>query len=437
MNVEVHKPRSMTDVTPIREEVDAVVRAWREAATHVVLVVIALVGLPLTVGVLTGSFWEFPWPVSSVAASVYGATLVALCLPRRLYRWRAAILLSALYALAVEQLALTGLVGAGRITVLVFPLLALILLGARAGWIAASMTAILLAALTLLAANGRLTSWQVIQENSLDLGYWVLQGLLLLLALIPLMILFARFLALQTRTLLAERQARRELEYESATRRHLEGELLRVSEDERRRLGAELHDGLCQHLTAALLHCTAVENQLASQNMPEAGPTSRLRSMIEESIGTAYDVAKGLCPVDLDPDALSSALQRLARQTHKTTGVICEFRGEGPVAIRDPRQTIHLYRIAQEAVTNAVKHARCRRLRLELLGLADATTLRVQDDGIGSHSAAHPTFGGMGVRLMGHRAEVLGGTLTIEHPPAGGTLVTCRVPASSVPEKAA
>ena len=171
--------------------------------------------------------------------------------------------------------------------------------------------------------------------------------------------------------------------------------------------------------------------------MPEAAPTGRLRSMIEDSIGTAYDVAKGLCPVDLDPDALSSALQRLARQTHKATGVACEFRSEGPVAIRDPRQAMHLYRIAQEAVTNAVKHARCRRLQVELLGQADATTLRVHDDGIGSHSTAHSNFGGMGVRLMGHRAEVLGGTLTIEHPPAGGTLVTCRVPATSVPEKAA
>jgi hypothetical protein len=196
-----------------------VVRAWREAATHVVLVVIAAIGLPLTVGILTGSFREFPWPVRSVAASVYGAVLVALCLPRRHYHWRAAILLSAVYALAVEQLGLTGLVGAGRITVLVFPLLSLILLGTRAGWIAASITTITLATFTLLAANGRLTRWQVIQENSTDPGYWLLQGLLLLLALILLMILFTRFLGLQTRTLVAERQARRELESESATRR--------------------------------------------------------------------------------------------------------------------------------------------------------------------------------------------------------------------------
>ena len=413
------------------------VRAWRESATHLVLIVMAVIALPVVVGVLAGTFRDFPWSARWVAVSVYGAVLVALSLPRRHYHARAVLLLAAFYAMAVEQLTLTGLVGSGRITVLALPLLALILLGTRAGWIAASVTTIMLAAFTRLAASGRLTGSQAIQENSLDQGYWVLQGLLLLFALIPLMLLFARLLALHTRTLVAERQARNELEHESATRRHLEGELMRVGEDERRRLGEELHDGLCQHLTAALLHCTAVENQLASQAMPEAGPTGRLRSMIEESIGTAYDVAKGLCPVDLDPDALSSALQRLARQTHATTGLACEFRSEGPIAIRDPRQALHLYRIAQEAVTNAVKHARCRRLRLELLGLADSTTLRVQDDGIGSHNAAHPTFGGMGVRLMGHRAEVLGGTLTIEHPSAGGTLVTCRVPATRAPEKAA
>lgn len=419
----------MTAVTPIREQVDALVRAWREAATHVALIVMAVIALPVAVGVLAGSFGDFPLPARWVAVSFYGGVLVALCLPRRHFRWRAVLLLAVLYALTVEQLALTGLVGGGRIIILVLPLLALILLGTRAGWVAASVTMLLLAAFTVLAASGRLAGWQIVQENSPDPGYWVLQGLLLLFALVPLMLLFTRFLALQTQTMVAERQARRELEHESATRRHLEGELLRVGEDERRRLGAELHDGLCQHLTAALLHCTAVENQLASQNMPEAHTTGRLRSMIEESIGTAYDVAKGLCPVDLDPDALSSALQRLARHTHATMGVACEFRSAGPIAIRDPRQALHLYRIAQEAVTNAVKHARCRRLRLELLGLADATTLRIQDDGIGKDHAEHPLFGGMGVRLMAHRAEVMGGALTIEHPSTGGTLVTCRVPA--------
>lgn len=405
------------------------VRAWREAATHVVLIVMAVIALPAIVGVLAGRFGDFPWSARWAAVSVYGVVLLALSLPRRHYHWRAVLLLAALYALTLEQLALTGLVGSGRIIVLVLPLLALILLGTRAGWIAALVTTLLLAAFTMLAASGRLTGWQIIRENSPDPGYWVLQGLLLLFALIPLMILFTRLLALHTQTMVAERQARHDLEHESATRRHLEDELMRVGEDERRRLGVELHDGLCQQLTAALLRCSAVENQLASRAMPEAGPTGQLRSLIEESIGTAYDVAKGLCPVDLDPDALTSALQRLARQTQATTGVPCEFRSEGPIAIRDPRQALHLYRIAQEAVTNAVKHARCRQLRLELLGQADSTTLRIQDDGIGKDNAAHPLFGGMGVRLMGHRAEVMGGALTIEHPPAGGTLVNCRVPA--------
>lgn len=204
---------------------------------------------------------------------------------------------------------------------------------------------------------------------------------------------------------------------------------MRVSEEERRRLGSDLHDGLCQHLTAALLHCTAVENQLAAANMPEAGPAGRLRSMIEESIGMAYDVSKGLCPLDLNPEALVSALERLARQTRETTGLACESRSEGAVAIRDPQMALHLFRIAQEAITNAVKHSRGRLIQVELLSTADFLTLRIQDDGVGQPTETDTEVGGMGVRLMAHRAEAIGGTLTIDHPIGGGTVVSCRVPA--------
>lgn len=116
--------------------------------------------------------------------------------------------------------------GDGRIALLVLPLLALILLGAREGWFAASITAMMLAAFTLLAWNGILARGEFIHENNVHAGFWLLQGLLLG-ALIPLMVLFTRFLALQMRTMVAERPARRELENESATRRHLEGEIMR------------------------------------------------------------------------------------------------------------------------------------------------------------------------------------------------------------------
>lgn len=421
----------MPDLRSIRHEVDAAAHAWRANSTHVVLVVLAIVGLPPIVCGLLGTPFVIPWAQRWIGVSVYGAYVAALSIPRHRYRWRAAILLSSLYVLAVAQLAVNGLAGDGRIALLVLPLLALILLGAREGWFAAAITAVLLAAFTLLAWNGMLARWQDIRENSIHPGYRLLQVLLLLGALIPLMVLFTRFLALQMRTMIAERQARRELEDASATRLRLEDEIMRVSDDERRRLGSELHDGLCQHLTAALLRCTTFENDMAARNMPEAGSAGRLRAMIEESIGMAYDVSKGLCPLDLNPDALVSALERLARQTRETTHLACEFRSEGAVAIRDPQKALHLFRIAQEAVRNAAKHAQGRMIQVELVSTSDALTLRIRDDGIGRRSDADAEVGGMGVPLMRHRAEIIGGTLTMDHPTGGGTVVTCRVPSES------
>lgn len=429
--------RYMADIPSIRDEVDAEARAWRADVTHTVLIVLVLVALPIFVCALLGTFFVLPWPQRWIGASAYGALVAALLIPRRYYRWRARIFLSTLYVLAIVQLATHGLAGDGRIALLALPLLALILLGTKAGWVATSITGVMLGAFTLLARKGMLAGWQDPRENDIPPGYRLLQALLLLGALIPLMVLFTRFLARQTQTAAAERRGRRKLQKESVRRRRLEDEITRIGEEERRRLGSELHDGLCQHLTAALLHCTAVENQLAEKNMPEAGSAARLRSLIEASIGMAYDVSKGLCPVDLDPEALNSALDRLARQTHGSAGPRCEFRNEGEVAIRDPQKALHLFRIAQEAVTNAVKHAQCQKIQIELLSAADSLTLRVQDDGVGWRGSTDGDVGGMGVPLMAHRADVIGGTLTIDNPAGGGTIVTCRVPAEAAKDRQA
>lgn len=424
----------MADDRSICDEVDVAVRTWRAAATHVVILVIALVGLPAAVCGLLAKPDVLPWPARRIMLSVYVPLIAAALLPRHRYRWRAVIVIASLYALAAEQLLLTGLVGSGRITLLVLPPLALVLLGTREGWWSAVITILMLTAFSVLAGTGRLADSQVIRENRLDFGYWLPQGLMLFSALVPLMVLMTRFLALQQRTMMAERQSRHDLEQESAQRRHLQDEVMRIGEEEKRRLGSELHDGLCQQLTAALLHCTAVENQLAARQMPEAGPVRRLRAMLEDSITSAHDAAKGLCPVDLEPSSLVTAMERLARSTREASGIACDVRSEGSVVIHDPRKALHLYRIAQEAVTNAVKHAQCRRIELGLTAGADAVTLRIRDDGVAPGRIETGPAGGMGMRLMAYRAEDMGGSLTIRHPPEGGTVIECRVPSEHAPE---
>lgn len=428
------QPVDLADLRTIREEVDEAVRAWRADATHILLLLLAMAGLPVIVMVALGKPIRFPRAELWFAACAYGGMLAGLCVPRRHYRWRAVVLLSALYLVSADQLVMRGLVGHGRVGLLVLPLLTLILLGVREGWCAVAITGAMLAGVTLMVWTGAPIGAEEMRGITVLPGFWMLQVTMLMVALIPLMILLTRFLSLQVQTMVAERQARRELEKENARRKQLESEILRVSEEERRRLGSELHDGLCQHLTAAMLLCTAAENQLAARALPEAGRISRLRSMMEQSIGIAYDVSKGLYPLDMDPEALVSALERLARKTRESTGLRCEFQNDGEVAIYDPQKALHLFRIAQEAVSNAVRHAQGQVIELGLVETDEHLTLSIRDDGAGWRTAGSEGMGGMGVRLMEHRAEAIGGILTIEHPSGGGTLVMCRVPAESPEE---
>jgi signal transduction histidine kinase len=307
----------------------------------------------------------------------------------------------------------------------------MVLLGLRAGWIAFAVSVLMMAISAALAEFGSVAFGQAIQAGDATIRYWAFQGINLLVPLLTIMILLTQFLRLQTRTMAAERQALRKLEDEIATRRQCEAEIARIGEDERRRLGAELHDGLCQQLTAALLHCTTVEHRLSAQNLPEAALVGRLRAMIEEAIGTSYDVSKGLCLVDLSPEGLVSALERLARQTQAVSGISCRLQSEGRVTLKDPQTALNLFRIAQEAVANAVKHANGRAIQIAVQAAADVLTLRVQDDGAGLQASAGRSVGGMGLRLMAHRAAAMGGQLTFEHADGGGTVVSCRVPVES------
>lgn len=423
----------MNETQAFAAEVNASMQAWRSKATNIVLVVLAVALVPLTLLVLMGIDIRLPWLSREFAVLACAVLGVAAIRPRWDLRWRLLMLFTVLYALTAVQLAMTGLAGNGRIFLLMLPLLALVLAGVRQGWLALAVSMCLYSAFNVLAANGVLSRWEQVHENSVAPGYWFLEGLLLWTALIPLMILFTRFQAARTRTMVEERQARRQLEEETAARRLVEEDMLRVCEDEKQRIGSDLHDGLCQHLTAVLLNCTAVENETAARGAPEALPLARIRTLIEESIGMAYDAAKGLCPTAMTSESLASALNRLCRHAQESSGIACELCVPDPAANLSMPQGLHLYRIAQEAVANALKHSRCSRIAVELLHLKDALVLRIQDNGQ-AVSGGGSYGGGLGRRIMDYRARSLGGTLTVEHPAEGGTLVVCRVSGSQDPD---
>lgn len=200
---------------------------------------------------------------------------------------------------------------------------------------------------------------------------------------------------------------------------------LRISEAERLRLGSELHDGLCQNLTAALLNCTALENRRAAAGAPDVRDLTRIREEIEASIDTAYDVARGLCPVDLGPEGLAPALERLCQMAGERCGLTCELHADEPLTIDDPVRALQLYRIAGEALTNAAKHAECSRVVVRLVRQSGNLVLTVTDDGKG---IARDAGEGLGRRIMAYRASLIGGSLTISGVPGQGTTVACRMP---------
>lgn len=417
----------MNSETTITREVDALLDAWRQRALTVLLRVFCAITLLPLLAVLVGRIIVVPWPLRAVCALLYLVVLIGALCPRVGLRSRAVALLGCVVVISAIQLFVGHLSGNGRITLLSLPFLTLALVGPRAGWLVAVASAVLFAAVPLaLQSEWVLARVPGVTANE-PLSYWAIQWLLWVNIVAVLMTLLSRFERLQRRTMIAERMALRQLEVETADRLRLEEEIGRIAEEERRRLGAELHDGLCQHLTAALLNCSAMENQRPPAGAADAGGLTQLRVALEDAIGMAYDVAKGLCPVDMDREALLPALERLCQDMRTRHGIACRVQADRAFSIRNPEQALHLYRIAREAIVNAVKHARCTHIEITLEHAGTDLVLAITDDGRQTAPGVTPVPG-LGLRIMGYRAKQLGGTLQITGTEEGGMQVTCRVP---------
>jgi signal transduction histidine kinase len=209
--------------------------------------------------------------------------------------------------------------------------------------------------------------------------------------------------------------------------RELERDLVAASEREQQRIGADLHDGLCQYLAGLTCVTGSLRDDLSERFQPEAETAAELHELLKDAIVQARNIARGIAPVHMDEAGLASALEDLAANTSRLHDVECIFEPEAEILVPDREMSTNLYRIAQEATSNAVRHGHATEITIDLAINESQVTLSVQDNGVGIGSA-EPTATGMGLRSMSYRASVLNGTIEIGALPEGGTLVRCRVP---------
>ena len=213
--------------------------------------------------------------------------------------------------------------------------------------------------------------------------------------------------------------------------RRLEEEILSVSRLEQRRIGQDLHDAVGQHLTGVAFLAKVLEKRLTEESMPEAVKASQIAKLINETIVKTRALARGLCPVDLAADGLMNALREYAGNVETLFGVVCNFQCDKPILVHDDTAATHLYRIAQEAVNNAIKHGRSRRIDLGMDGDDGCLTLTVKDDGIGLPDRLDESEG-MGLHIMDYRAKMIGASLDVRRGSDGGTVVECLFPSDTI-----
>lgn len=224
------------------------------------------------------------------------------------------------------------------------------------------------------------------------------------------------------------RQRAAALTREIAERERLERELLDVSEREQRRIGQDLHDGLCQHLAGTALAAQVVSDKIAGNRPIGVRDATNVVELIEEGIQLARGMAKGLNPVEMNADGLMQSLQEFSGTASDMFRVSCRFECDSPILIHDERAAEHLYRIAQEAVGNAIKHGKANNIAIQLSAVDEGYLLRIHDDGMGLPEPL-PVSSGMGLRIMANRSHVIGAMFSARRDEEeGGTTVTCLMP---------
>jgi PAS domain S-box-containing protein len=213
--------------------------------------------------------------------------------------------------------------------------------------------------------------------------------------------------------------------HDISKRRSLERQILEISEAEQRRIGQDLHDGLCQYLVGIGFTAEMIAARVQEHVPQQAEEIRKVGQLMRNAATQARDLSHGLNPVGIGEQGLVTALQTLARQISELFQVACTFRSSGRVDVRDRATAMHIYRITQEAVSNAVRHGHSQAINVQFKSKNSYLLLTIEDNGRGMTTGG-PS--GMGLQTMGYRARMIGGTLSVGPRPGGGTVITCRIP---------
>jgi two-component system sensor kinase FixL len=221
------------------------------------------------------------------------------------------------------------------------------------------------------------------------------------------------------------------LREEMEERRRLEHETLDLSERERQAFGHELHDVVCQELASIAIAGHLLTRRLKSQNIGEAQQAAEIATMVDRALMKARSVARGFFTAGFNVVGLAEALRENARNVTERTGINCSVAWQETLLIQNEDVVMHFFRIAQEGIQNAVRHAEASNIQVSLHRIGDTVHLVIEDNGKG-FSRTDLQTSGLGLRIMKYRASLIGGVLYIESNPPHGTRIVCAIPVETI-----
>lgn len=212
-----------------------------------------------------------------------------------------------------------------------------------------------------------------------------------------------------------------------SAQRELEKQLIERGNEERRKIGRELHDGLGQMLTGIRLLTESLTRKLQANALPGAEEVKEISEMITEADQYARSISQGMVQVDVEKRGLSVAIQNLCKQTTKYAGIECTMMESNEIKIENHTMAVHIYRIIQEAISNAIKHGKAHKVIIRLSQNKYHTSISIDDDGEGFNPDEIENKG-IGLQIMKYRVGIMGGIFEIARTEEKMTRIQCIIP---------